>query len=86
LQQAHADEKKIVPAFYLRVISFWMAHREKWIAAGADPLAHFSDIINTTEIRIANLECVVATTGHAADKNFTFRAAPKNSYYLASSF
>ncbi|WP_423708552.1 CapA family protein [Undibacterium sp. WLX3042] len=77
LQQAHADEQKNRVSILFAGDIVLDGTPGKLIAAGADPLAHFSDIINTTDIRIANLECVVATTGHAADKNFTFRAAPK---------
>ncbi|MEB0140517.1 MULTISPECIES: CapA family protein [unclassified Undibacterium] len=48
----------------------------KWIADGKDPLARYAAILASTDIRIANLECVVATSGKPADKNFTFRAKP----------
>lgn len=47
------------------------------IAAGQDPFAAFAPLFSSTDLRIANLECVVATTGEAADKNFTFRAHPR---------
>lgn len=47
------------------------------IAQGQDPFAPFADVFKTADIRVANLECVVATTGDAADKNFTFRAHPR---------
>ena len=47
----------------------------KLIAEGHDP---FRDVENAlgADIRVANLECVVATTGSAEDKIFTFRADP----------
>lgn len=48
------------------------------IADGQDPFAPFANIFRSADVRIANLECVVATTGDAADKNFTFRAHPRS--------
>jgi poly-gamma-glutamate capsule biosynthesis protein CapA/YwtB (metallophosphatase superfamily) len=47
------------------------------IARGEDPLASFGPVFASADIRIANLECVVATTGNAGEKNFTFRAHPR---------
>jgi len=47
------------------------------IEAGGDPFAAFADVFAGADIRIANLECVVATTGTAGDKNYTFRAHPR---------
>jgi poly-gamma-glutamate capsule biosynthesis protein CapA/YwtB (metallophosphatase superfamily) len=47
------------------------------IAAGGDPFAAFAPLFKSADLRIANLECVVATTGTAAGKNFTFRAHPR---------
>lgn len=47
------------------------------IAAGGDPFAGFAPLFKSADLRIANLECVVATTGTAAGKNFTFRAHPR---------
>ncbi len=47
------------------------------IARGGDPFADFAAVLAGADIRIANLECVVATTGSAGDKNFTFRAHPR---------
>lgn len=44
------------------------------IARGGDPFTDFAAVFAGADIRIANLECVVATTGSAGDKNFTFRA------------
>ena len=48
----------------------------KLIAAGQDPFHPFSSILKKADFRVMNLECVVATSGSAADKNFTFRADP----------
>lgn len=47
------------------------------IARGGDPFADFAAVLAQADIRIANLECVVATEGSAGDKNFTFRAHPR---------
>ena len=49
----------------------------KRIAEGGDPFAGVQKIFAQADLRIANLECVVATGGDAVDKNFTFRAHPK---------
>ncbi|MFM2036137.1 MAG: hypothetical protein RL459_1402 [Pseudomonadota bacterium] len=47
------------------------------IRRGADPYAHFASVFAAADIRIGNLECVVATAGSAGHKNFTFRAHPR---------
>lgn len=47
------------------------------IERGGDPFADFSALFASADIRLANLECVVATTGSAGDKNYTFRAHPR---------
>jgi poly-gamma-glutamate synthesis protein (capsule biosynthesis protein) len=47
------------------------------IAQGGDPYAHFSATFANADIRITNLECVIATTGGASDKMYTFRAHPR---------
>jgi Bacterial capsule synthesis protein PGA_cap len=47
------------------------------IERGGDPLAGFAPLFAQADIRIANLECVVATTGQAGHKNYTFRAHPR---------
>ena len=47
------------------------------IARGGDPFAPFAAVFAAADIRMANLECVVATGGSAGDKNFTFRAHPR---------
>lgn len=47
------------------------------IARGGDPLASFASLFAQADLRIANLECVVATSGHAGNKNYTFRAHPR---------
>ncbi|MEY3612058.1 MAG: hypothetical protein RJB14_1780 [Pseudomonadota bacterium] len=47
------------------------------IAGGGDPFADFAGVLADADIRMANLECVVATKGSAGRKNFTFRAHPR---------
>jgi poly-gamma-glutamate capsule biosynthesis protein CapA/YwtB (metallophosphatase superfamily) len=47
------------------------------IARGSDPFAEFADVFAAADLRAANLECVVATTGHAHEKNYTFCAHPR---------
>lgn len=47
------------------------------IESGGDPLADFSELFTAADLRIVNLECVVATTGSAGNKNYTFRAHPR---------
>jgi len=47
------------------------------IERGGDPLAAFAPLFAEADIRMANLECVVATTGEAGSKNYTFRAHPR---------
>ena len=56
------------------------------IAAGGDPFAGFASLFRNADVRIANLECVVATTGTAADKMFTFRAHPRTLPVLKQHF
>jgi poly-gamma-glutamate synthesis protein (capsule biosynthesis protein) len=46
------------------------------IARGVDPLAPFARLLDAHDLRIGNLECVVATGGTAEAKPFTFRADP----------
>ena len=47
------------------------------IERGGDPLTAFAPLFAQADVRLANLECVVATTGDAGDKIFTFRAHPR---------
>ncbi|TXT36789.1 MAG: poly-gamma-glutamate synthesis protein (capsule biosynthesis protein) [Comamonadaceae bacterium] len=46
------------------------------IRRSEDPFADFEKVFQQADIRLGNLECVVATTGSAGQKNFTFRAHP----------
>ena len=49
----------------------------KRIAQGHNPFESFAPILNQSDIRIGNLECVISTIGKAEDKPFTFRAHPR---------
>lgn len=56
------------------------------IERGTDPLAGVARFLGPERLRIANLECVVATTGTAEIKPFTFRAHPRTIPLLARYF
>jgi poly-gamma-glutamate synthesis protein (capsule biosynthesis protein) len=48
------------------------------IRRGKDPLAHVASVLKQSDIRIGNLECVIATKGRPEPgKPFTFRAHPR---------
>lgn len=47
------------------------------MAQGGDPFADFAGVFKGADIRLGNLECVVATLGSAGNKNYTFRAHPR---------
>lgn len=47
------------------------------IARGKDPFAAVMASMKGADLRIANLECVIATGGKPADKPWTFRAHPR---------
>ncbi|MHB8949082.1 MAG: CapA family protein [Rhodoferax sp.] len=47
------------------------------IERGGDPFADFSGFFSGADVRVVNLECVIATTGSPGEKNYTFRADPK---------
>ena len=54
---------------------------------GRDPFAGFSKLFKDSDIRIGNLECVVATKGsEEPDKPNTFRAHPRSLRYLRKYF
>ncbi|HTD03146.1 CapA family protein [Undibacterium sp.] len=50
----------------------------KAIEQGHDPFAAFAGILANADVRIGNLECVVASGGEQADKTYTFRAHPRS--------
>lgn len=59
----------------------------KVVKSGRDPFAPFSAVLNAADIRIGNLECVVATKGAPQpDKPFTFRANPRTLRVLKHHF
>lgn len=59
----------------------------KLVKAGRDPFAPFATILDAADIRVGNLECVVATRGSAEPgKPFTFRAHPRTLKVLARHF
>jgi poly-gamma-glutamate synthesis protein (capsule biosynthesis protein) len=47
------------------------------IARGEDPFQPFAALLSSHDVRIGSLECVVATTGTAEEKPYTFRADPR---------
>ena len=47
------------------------------IASGRDPFAHVAERLRQADVRIGNLECVVARSGRALNKPWTFRAHPR---------
>lgn len=47
------------------------------IRQGRDPFAPFARILDQADVRVANLECVVARSGQPDDKPYTFRAHPR---------
>ena len=56
------------------------------IDRGTDPLRNVAKYLGKNRLRIANLECVIATTGTAETKPFTFRAHPRSIPLLARYF
>lgn len=59
----------------------------KVVRRGQDPFAPFAAILKSADIRVGNLECVVATSGSAeADKPYTFRAAPRSLDFVKRHF
>jgi poly-gamma-glutamate capsule biosynthesis protein CapA/YwtB (metallophosphatase superfamily) len=49
----------------------------KVIERGEDPFAPFAKVLADADYTVGNLECVVATTGNAVKKPYTFRAHPR---------
>ena len=47
------------------------------VARGLDPFQHVAPLLADADVRIANLECVVATVGTPGAKFYTFRAHPR---------
>lgn len=49
----------------------------RFIRHGGDPFKPFAPLLDQADVRVANLECVIASGGKAADKPWTFRADPR---------
>jgi len=50
----------------------------RYVKRGGDPFAPFAAILDVADVRVGNLECVIATTGSAEPgKPWTFRAHPR---------
>ena len=59
----------------------------KIVKQGRDPFTHFASVLGLADIRVGNLECVVATKGiPEPDKPFTFRAHPRTLTVLKRHF
>lgn len=58
----------------------------KAMLAGRDPFAGVAHLLEEADLRVGNLECVVADGGTRLDKNYTFRADPRAVAYLARHF
>ncbi len=57
------------------------------VKAGEDPFSPFAAILDTADIRLGNLECVVSTRGSAEPgKPYTFRAHPRTLKVLKRHF
>ncbi|MGH6645452.1 CapA family protein [Aquabacterium sp.] len=52
-------------------------HPGQRVKQGHDPFAPFARILKDADVRVANLECVVARSGKPVDKPYTFRAHPR---------
>ncbi|MEI8155596.1 MAG: CapA family protein [Burkholderiales bacterium] len=59
----------------------------KLIKQGIDPFKQFAVLLDAADIRVGNLECVIATSGSAEqNKPFTFRAHPRTLKVLKRHF
>ncbi len=58
----------------------------KFIAAGKDPFSAFASVLDSADIRVGNLECVMAPGGKQVDKHFVFNADPKAVSVLTKHF
>lgn len=47
------------------------------IARGGDPFKYIAPSLDQADVRVANLECVIASRGKALDKPWTFKAHPR---------
>ncbi len=77
---AHAQEPNADPVVSIAFVGDIMLDDTpgKVIKSGRNPFAPMASILNTADIRVGNLECVVATTGSAdPEKPYSFRAHPR---------
>ena len=59
----------------------------KVVRQGRDPFAYMAATLKNADIRVGNLECVIATTGSPEPgKPYTFRASPASLQYLKRHF
>lgn len=58
----------------------------KAMLAGSAPFAGVAHLLEGADLRVGNLECVVADGGMRLDKHYTFRADPRAVAYLARYF
>lgn len=75
-----APEAKDSPTVSLAIVGDIMLADApgKRLAQGHDPFAPFAALLDAADIRVGNLECVVATRGVAEPKKpYTFRAHPR---------
>jgi Bacterial capsule synthesis protein PGA_cap len=56
------------------------------IADGGDPFAEFAGVLAAADVRVGNLESVVATVGEKIPRRWTFRAHPRVLPVLARHF
>jgi len=77
---AVAETRKTEPTVSIAFVGDIMLDETpgKTIKRGQDPFELFAPLLNSADIRVGNLECVVATTGTPEpDKPYTFRAHPR---------
>jgi len=86
---ASAETPKAEPTVSIAFVGDIMLDESpgKVIKSGRDPFAPFTALLNTADIRVGNLECVVATTGTPeSEKPYTFRAHPRTLKVLQRHF
>jgi poly-gamma-glutamate capsule biosynthesis protein CapA/YwtB (metallophosphatase superfamily) len=56
------------------------------VAQGADPFEGFAGVLQSADLAVGNLECVIATGGERVQKLYNFRCHPRNVPLLAHYF
>ena len=77
---AHAQSPNVEPVVSIAFVGDIMLDDTpgKVIKSGRNPFAPLASILKPADIRVGNLECVVATTGSAdPEKPYSFRAHPR---------